>query len=110
MSVKVAGDTLGGGVLNHEQFENTTVFRLQPIEFRIIGAQYACMIKVSIDPFTNETKTAEIDNESMAVELFTGKGEAYVPAMAVNMRAMTTVPVLAVGKGDVCVDFTAGKH
>jgi hypothetical protein len=63
-----------------------------------------------IDPFTNETKTAEIDDEAMAVEFFAGKGEAYAPAVTVDMRAMTTVPVLTVGKGNVCVDFTAGEH
>jgi hypothetical protein len=68
------------------------------------------VIKVLVNPLTDKAETAEIDDEAMPVEFFAGKGEAYAPAVTVDMRAMTTVPVLAVGKGDVCVDFTAGEH
>jgi len=68
------------------------------------------VVEVVGDPGLQETKAAEIHDESAFVELLAAEFNLDAPIMAVQERAMPIVPVLPVGERDVAVGLAASKH
>ena len=68
------------------------------------------MVEMFIDPSFEILEFAEVHDEAVGIGLAAGKSQDDRPIVPVDKGAVACVQMLAMGKGDIAVNFFASEH
>lgn len=109
-AVQVAGETLAGAAFQDVNFPGLGGGGDEGFAKRIVSVEHAGVVEVFVDPGAEKLEFAEVDHEAVFIGGVAAESHGEGPVVAVDERAMSVMPVLAMGERDVGVGLATGKH
>jgi hypothetical protein len=108
--MKMLCEAFAGGVGYDVSFKEVPKLSKEGFALWVALIEKTGVVEILCDPGFEILQVTKVDDETISIGFPTCEGEGDCPVMAVYERAVTAVPVLAVGEGNVAVGFATGQH
>ena len=99
----VLGNSFGRATFQWVGFEGLGKLPHQFLGNRVVEVVEIGVVEVFHQPIPDKFQVREVDHEPRFIQLMTTKSEPEGPVVPVYERAMSPMPVLPMGKGDVAI-------